>query len=132
MKFKNLPSSFLNSLFISDCFDCDKIEIKFSNDAKDKQGWLAGIYEATAPVNGFPAWISGSKAIWKRGGQWIFGSASDIGSGYRNIISNDDTECPHEVSSWHVYSSSGSIDVTSSDVSIECYEFIGKTNFLKN
>ena len=105
------------------------------NEAEQYQGSRAGTYEVTTPVNGKHAWISTSgNAIWHSGSQWIFGSASDIGSGYAGISANDDADCPQDVSSWNVWGGIdvGSVEVPSSDVSFECYEFIGNDDFQKS
>ena len=84
-------------------------------------------------MNHKPAWIqaSGSNALWHSGSSWVFGSSGSIGSGSGGIFSNDNADCPQNVSTWQIYQSSGNINVPASDVSFECYEFKGNKSVMK-
>ena len=120
---------------MSECFTCDKINIKLLNTAASYQGSRSGLYEETTPVNGKQSWTSvNGNAIWWSAsvGEWVIGSASGIGGNIGGLFSNDpsdpDSNCPHQVSKWNVWNGNAKdfVEVASSDVSFECYELKGK------
>ena len=122
----------LLSFHVSECFDCNKINLTLSSTAASSQGSRSGSYLETAPVNEKQAWISDSgNAIWwiSSSGRWVIGSASGIGGNSGGLFSNDpsnpDSECPQQVSKWNVWNGNGFTGVDSTEVLFACPESAG-------
>ena len=119
-------------MYVSECFNCDKIDLKLSNTAASHQGSRSGSYQESTLVNGKQSWISNSgNAIWwiSSSGQWAIGSASGIGGTIGGLFSNDpsnpDSECPQQVSKWNVWNGNGFTGVDSTEVLFTCPESAG-------
>ena len=114
----------LDSSHISECFSCD-INVELSNNVQ-VQDYRAGRYVTRDPVNDKPAWESGNYALWHSGSTWVFGDIGDIGIVSGGIFSNDNADCPQNVTSWREFIGNNQYaQISSSDVSFECFVLPG-------
>ena len=76
-------------MFVTECFNCDTIELTLSNEADSLWSNYAGSYVLTEPQNDKQAWKSSdnNSAIWHFGTKRVIGSHSNLGNkGFNNHI----------------------------------------------
>ena len=118
------------------CFaDCSiAVIVKLENDAKDRQGLLAGRFERSDDVNGKPSykkgescwycWNSHEYAIWYSkdiNGYWMLGDFDSIGSDEGGIIAQNEFEgLTDERNNWYYTFNDKWIKAEKNDIVVKC------------